>query len=115
MAQELLQDNTIRVTETTLIDFTFAVAELGNRGFVPTLVNGSHPEAVGVGYYTCIMVPINSYRIGLDGVEYNKPTKGDAETPKQAKSEGVEKEATDVVETKETPKTAPKTTRTTKK
>lgn len=106
MAQELLQDNTIRVTETTLIDFTFAVAELGNRGFVPTLVNGSHPESVGIGYYTCIMTPINSYRIGLDGTEYNKP---------EAKSEGVEKEATDVAETKETPKTAPKTTRTTKK
>lgn len=113
MSQELLQDNTIRVTETTLIDFTFAVAELGNRGFVPTLVNGSHPESVGIGYYTCIMTPINSYRIGLDGKEYNKPNTKEVTT--EAKSDGFEKEATDLAETKETPKTVPKTTRTTKK
>lgn len=106
MSQELLQDNTIRITEYSLIDFTFAVAELGNRGFVPTLLNGSHPEGMSGSYFTCVMVPINNYRIGADGTEYNKP---------EAKSEGVEKEATDLVETKETPKTAPKTTRTTKK
>ena len=34
MSQELLHDNSIRVTEYSLIDFTFAVADLGAKGFV---------------------------------------------------------------------------------
>lgn len=110
MSQDLLPDNTIRVTEYSLIDFTFAVAELGNKGFVPTLLNGSHPEGMSGSYYTCVMVPINSYRIGADGVEYNKPDEQNT-----TKSDSVKKEASDAAEATETAKTTPKTTRTTKK
>ena len=73
MSQELLHDNSIRVTEYNLIDFTFAVAELGARGFVPTLLNGSHPEGGMGSWYTCIMVARDAYRIDKDGNHLNVP------------------------------------------
>ena len=71
MSQELLNDNSIRLTEYSLIDFTFAVAELGARGFVPTLLNGSHPEGGLGSWYTCIMVARDAYRIDKDGNHLN--------------------------------------------
>ena len=71
MSQELLHDNSIRVTEYSLIDFTFAVADLGARGFVPTLLNGSHPEGGMGSWYTCIMVARDQYRIDKDGNHLN--------------------------------------------
>ena len=73
MSQELLNDNSIRLTEYNLIDFTFAVAELGARGFVPTLLNGSHPEGGMGSWYTCIMVARDAYRIDKDGNHLNVP------------------------------------------
>ena len=79
MSQELLNDNSIRLTEYNLIDFTFAVAELGARGFVPTLLNGSHPEGGMGSWYTCIMVARDAYRIDKDGNHLNVP-----ETPTEA-------------------------------
>ena len=79
MSQELLHDNSIRVTEYNLIDFTFAVAELGARGFVPTLLNGSHPEGGFGSYYSAILVPRHHYRIDLQGNHLNVP-----ETPTEA-------------------------------
>ena len=71
MSQELQHDNSIRVTEFNLIDFTFAVAELGSKGFVPTLLNGSHPEGGFGSYYTCTMVARNAYRIDAQGNHLN--------------------------------------------
>ena len=79
MSQELLHDNSIRVTEYNLIDFTFAVAELGARGFVPTLLNGSHPEGGFGSYYSAILVPRHHYRIDLQGNHLNV-----SETPTEA-------------------------------
>ena len=73
MGQELLHDNSIRVTEYNLIDFTFAVAELGACGFVPTLLNGSHPEGGMGSWYTCIIVARDAYRIDKDGNHLNVP------------------------------------------
>ena len=73
MSQELLHDNSIRVTEYNLIDFTFAVADLGAKGFVPTLLNGSHPEGGMGSWYTCIMVARDAYRIDKDGNHINVP------------------------------------------
>ena len=73
MSQELLHDNSIRVTEYNLIDFTFAVADLGAKGFVPTLLNGSHPEGGMGSWYTCIMVARDQYRIDKDGNHVNVP------------------------------------------
>ena len=73
MSQELLNDNSIRLTEYNLIDFTFAVAELGARGFVPTLLNGSHPEGGFGSYYSAILVPRHHYRIDLQGNHLNVP------------------------------------------
>ena len=73
MSQELLHDNSIRVTEYNLIDFTFAVADLGARGFVPTLLNGSHPEGGMGSWYTCIMVARDQYRIDKEGNHVNVP------------------------------------------
>ena len=71
MSQELQHDNSIRVTEFNLIDFTFAIAELGSKGFVPTLLNGSHPEGGFGSYYTCTMVARNAYRIDAQGNHLN--------------------------------------------
>ena len=73
MSQELLHDNSIRVTEYSLIDFTFAVADLGAKGFVPTLLNGSHPEGGMGSWYTCIMVARDQYHIDKDGTHVNAP------------------------------------------
>ena len=83
MSQELLHDNSIRVTEYNLIDFTFAVAELGARGFVPTLLNGSHPEGGFGSYYSAILVPRHHYRIDLQGNHLNVPEQ-EAETSKES-------------------------------
>lgn len=83
MSQELLHDNSIRVTEYSLIDFTFAVADLGARGFVPTLLNGSHPEGGMGSWYTCIMVARDQYRIDKDATHVNVP-KQEAETSKES-------------------------------
>lgn len=83
MSQELLHNNSIRVTEYSLIDFTFAVADLGARGFVPTLLNGSHPEGGMGSWYTCIMVARDAYRIDKDGTHVNAP-KQQAETSKES-------------------------------
>ena len=71
MSQELLNDNSIRLTEYNLIDFTFSVAELGARGFVPTLLNGSHPEGGMGSWYTCVMVARDAYRIDAQGNHLN--------------------------------------------
>ena len=118
MSQELLHDNSIRVTEYSLIDFTFAVADLGARGFVPTLLNGSHPEGGMGSWYTCIMVARDAYRIDKDGNHVNAP-KQEAQTSQETalKDDSSDVNAiggTDVPETTNTVKTAQKRT-TTKK
>ena len=118
MSQELLHDNSIRVTEYSLIDFTFAVADLGARGFVPTLLNGSHPEGGMGSWYTCIMVPRHGYHIDKDGNHVNSPEQEDKtpqETALKDDSDDVKcVGGTGVSETTDTVKTAVKRT-TTKK
>ena len=118
MSQELLHDNSIRVTEYNLIDFTFAVADLGARGFVPTLLNGSHPEGGMGSWYTCIMVARDAYRIDKDGNHVNAP-KQEAQTSQETalKDDSDDVNAiggTDVPETTNTAKTAVKRTATKK-
>ena len=112
MSQELLHDNSIRVTEYSLIDFTFAVADLGARGFVPTLLNGSHPEGGMGSWYTCIMVARDAYRIDKDGNHVNVP-KQEAQTSQEAalkddSSDVSSVGGTDISETANTAKTAVK-------
>ena len=118
MSQELLHDNSIRVTEYSLIDFTFAVAELGAKGFVPTLLNGSHPEGGMGSWYTCIMVARDAYRIDKDGTHMNLPepkTQTSQETALKDDSDDVKGAGgTDVAETTNTAKTAVKRTPTKK-
>ena len=118
MSQELLHDNSIRVTEYSLIDFTFAVADLGARGFVPTLLNGSHPEGGMGSWYTCIMVARDAYRIDKDGNHMNLPEQ-EAQTSQETalKDDSSDVNAiggTDVSETTNTVKTAVKRTPTKK-
>ena len=118
MSQELQHDNSIRVTEFNLIDFTFAVAELGSKGFVPTLLNGSHPEGGFGSYYTCTMVARNAYRIDAQGNHVNVPEQ-EAQTSKETAIKDDSSDVngiggTDVPETTNTDKTAVKRT-TTKK
>ncbi len=118
MSQELLHDNSIRVTEYSLIDFTFAVADLGARGFVPTLLNGSHPEGGMGSWYTCIMVARDAYRIDKDGNHVNAP-KQEAQTSQETalKDDSDDVSAiggTGVAETANTAKTAVKRTATKK-
>ena len=114
MSQELLHDNSIRVTEYSLIDFTFAVADLGAKGFVPTLLNGSHPEGGMGSWYTCIMVARDQYRIDKDGNHVNAP-KTSQETAIKDDSDDVSAiGGTDISETTNTVKTAVKRTATKK-
>ena len=114
MSQELLHDNSIRVTEYSLIDFTFAVADLGARGFVPTLLNGSHPEGGMGSIYQCTVVPRHSYRIDAQGNHLNVPNTSQETAIKDDSSEFNGVGGTDVHETTNTAKTAVKRT-TTKK
>ena len=111
MSQELLQDGTIRVTEYTLPEFVFAIAELGANGMLPTLQNGKHPEGMYGGYYTAVLVPIDKFRIGLDGKRYNDPDDKSTQVIPDAKTSVVEQHE----EVDETPvKTATKRTTTRK-
>lgn len=111
MSQELLHDNSIRVTEFNLIDFTFAVADLGARGFIPTLLNGSHPEGGFGSYYTCVMVKRDAYRIDAQGNHLNVPKEQETEVNVEINT----KEHVDEVsvstpkETKTASKTTPRT------
>ena len=118
MSQELLHDNSIRVTEYSLIDFTFAVADLGAKGFVPTLLNGSHPEGGMGSWYTCIMVARDQYRIDKDGTHMNLPepkTQTSQETALKDDSSDVSAiGGTDISETANVAKTAVKRTPTKK-
>ena len=114
MSQELLHDNSIRVTEYSLIDFTFAVADLGARGFVPTLLNGSHPEGGMGSWYTCIMVARDQYRIDKEGNHVNVPNTSKETALKDDSSEVNAIGGTGISETTNTAKTAVKRT-TTKK
>ena len=114
MSQELQHDNSIRVTEFNLIDFTFAVAELGSKGFVPTLLNGSHPEGGFGSYYTCTMVARNAYRIDAQGNHVNVPDTSTETALKDDSSEFNGVGGTDVSETTNTAKTAVKRTATKK-
>lgn len=116
MSQELLHDNSIRVTEYNLIDFTFAVAELGARGFVPTLLNGSHPEGGMGSWYTCIMVARDAYRIDKDGNHLNVPKTEGTQTEVEVKLHTEEpKQDVESVPTTQNEKGQPKTRTQTKK
>ena len=114
MSQELLHDNSIRVTEYSLIDFTFAVADLGAKGFVPTLLNGSHPEGGMGSWYTCIMVAHDQYRIDKDGNHVNAPNTSQETPLKDDSDDDSAIGGTDVAETTNTAKTAVKRTPTKK-
>ena len=114
MSQELLHDNSIRVTEYNLIDFTFAVADLGARGFVPTLLNGSHPEGGMGSWYTCIMVPRHGYHIDKEGNHVNEPNTSQETAIKDDSSDVNGVGGTGVSETTNTAKTAVKRTPTKK-
>ena len=114
MSQELLHDNSIRVTEYSLIDFTFAVADLGARGFVPTLLNGSHPEGGMGSWYTCIMVARDAYRIDKDGNHVNAPNTSQETALKDDSDDVSAIGGTGVPETANTAKTAVKRTPTKK-
>ena len=114
MSQELLHDNSIRVTEYSLIDFTFAVADLGAKGFVPTLLNGSHPEGGMGSWYTCIMVARDAYRIDKEGNHVNAPNTSQETAIKDDSDDVSASGGTDVPETTNTVKTAQKRTATKK-
>ena len=114
MSQELLHDNSIRVTEYNLIDFTFAVADLGAKGFVPTLLNGSHPEGGMGSWYTCIMVARDQYRIDKYGNHVNAPNTSKETALKDDSDDVNGVGGTDVSETTNTVKTAVKRTPTKK-
>ena len=114
MSQELLHDNSIRVTEYSLIDFTFAVADLGAKGFVPTLLNGSHPEGGMGSWYTCIMVARDQYRIDKDGNHVNAPNTSKETALKDDSDDVSAIGGTDISETTSTVKTAVKRTATKK-
>ena len=114
MSQELLHDNSIRVTEFSLIDFTFTVAELGARGFVPTLLNGSHPEGGMGSWYTCVMVTRDAPRIDKDGNHLNVPNTSQETAIKDDSDDVSAIGGTDVPETTSTAKTAVKRTATKK-
>ena len=114
MSQELQHDNSIRVTEFNLIDFTFAVADLGAKGFVPTLLNGSHPEGGMGSWYTCVMVARDQYRIDKEGNHVNVPNTSKETALKDDSDDVSAIGGTDVPETANVAKTAVKRTATKK-
>ena len=114
MSQELLNDNSIRLTEYNLIDFTFVVADLGARGFVPTLLNGSHPEGGMGSWYTCIMVARDQYRIDKEGNHVNAPNTSQETALKDDSDDVSAVGGTGVSETANTAKTVQKRTATKK-
>ena len=115
MSQELLQDGTIRVTEYTLPEFVFAIAELAAKGLYPTMLNGSQPEGSFGSYYTAVLVPIDKFRIGLDGKRYNDHNDKTTQVIPDAKTSVVEQaENTTEEVVKPAPPTTPKRTTTRK-
>ena len=114
MSQELLQDGTIRVTEYTLPEFVFAVAELAASGLFPSMENDKFPSGSYGSYYTAVLVPIDKFRIGLDGKRYNDPDDKSTQVIPDAKTSVVEQQKV-VDETPEQPvKTVAKRTTTRK-
>ena len=73
MSQTLNHDNSITVTAYSLHEFVFEMMELAQKGFCPTLENNKIPSGGFGSYYTATVVPINSYRIELDGNHVNVP------------------------------------------
>ena len=114
MSQELLQDGTIRVTEYTLPEFVFAIAELGAKGMLPTLQNGKHPEGMYGSYYTAVLVPIDKFRIGLDGKRYNDPDDKSTQAIPDAKTSVVEQQKVVAETLEQSAKTVTKRTTTRK-
>ena len=113
MSQELLQDGTIRVTEYTLPEFVFAIAELGAKGMLPSMENDKYPSGMYGGYYTAVLVPIDKFRIGLDGKRYNDPDDKSTQVILDAKTGVVEQteSTTEEVVKPTTPTTKRTTTR----
>ena len=113
MSQELLQDGTIRVTEYTLPEFVFAIAELGAKGMLPSMENDKYPSGMYGSYYTAVLVPIDKFRIGLDGKRYNDPDDKTTQVIPDAKTSVVEQAGnnTEEVVKQTTPTTKRTTTR----
>ena len=118
MATALNHDDSITVTAYSLPEFTFEIAYLGSKGFTPSMLN-SHCPTGGMGStYQAILVPLTSHYISLDGTHKNLPepeTQTSQETALKDDSSDVSAIGdTDISETTNTVKTAPKRTATKK-
>ncbi len=118
MATTLNHDNSITVTAYSLAEFVFEIAYLGSKGFTPSMLN-SHCPTGGMGStYQAILVPLTSHYISLDGTHMNLPeqeSQTSQETAIKDDSDDVKGVGgTDVAETTNTAKTAPKRTPTKK-
>ena len=118
MANVLNHDDSITVTAYSLHEFVFEMMELAQKGFCPTLENNKIPTGGFGSYYTATVVPINSYRIGLDGTHLNTvDTNHETSQETALKDDSSDVSAiggTDVSETANTAKTAVKRTPTKK-
>ena len=114
MANVLNHDDSITVTAYSLHEFVFEMMELAQKGFCPTLENNKIPTGGFGSYYTATVVPINLYRIGLDGNHLNVPNTSQETALKDDSSDVNGVGGTDVPETTNTAKTAVKRTPTKK-
>ena len=80
MANVLNHDDSITVTAYSLHEFVFEMMELAQKGFCPTLENNKIPTGGFGSYYTATVVPINLYRIDLQGNHLNVPNETNPET-----------------------------------
>ena len=116
MSQTLNHDNSITVTAYSLHEFVFEMMELAQKGFCPTLENNKIPTGGFGSYYTATVVPINSYRIELDGTHVNVPKTEDTQPEVEVKLHTEEpKQDVESVPTTQNEKGQPKTRTQTKK
>ena len=119
MATALNHDNSITVTAYSLHEFAFDLTYLGSKGFTCSLENSMCPwGGVSGGMYNATLVKLTDYYISLDGTHMNLP-KQEAQTPKETALKDDSDDVsgvgdTDVPETANTVKTAPKRTPTKK-
>lgn len=114
MATTLNHDNSITVTAYSLHEFVFEMMELAQKGFCPTLENNKIPTGGFGSYYTATVVPINSYRIELDGTHVNVPKTEDTQPEVKLNTEEP-KQDVESVPTTQNEKGQPKTRTQTKK
>lgn len=115
MSQTLNQDNSITVVAYSLAEFAFELTDLGAKGYTASYENDKCPfGGISGSMFQAILVPRHGYYIDKDGNHVNVPNTSQETVIKDDSSEVNDVVGTDVAETTNTAKTAPKRTPTKK-